>query len=87
MLYNTREKGEKERLYRVVVERNVRNSSIFLLQLIDRKPSSISRKISGSVVAVWGQLRLQIFPCSRLYLLSKSIISPKVHSFQAVVGV
>ena len=86
-----KKKGIKiKRNFKIVKLKNINNnnkgkklcdSSIFLLQLrcLLRRSSGISRNIFGIVGSVESIL-CKIFPCSSLYLFSKSIVAPQMHS-------
>ena len=67
-------------------KRKKNNSSFFLVQLscLLRMYSNISRNISGAFVVSVASVQCQIFPCSGLYLFSKSTVAPQTHSFRLI---
>ena len=45
---------------------------------------NISRNVSGAVVGSVELVQCQIFPCSGLYLFSKSKVAPQMHRFRLI---
>ena len=54
---------------------------IFLIFSKDNS-KNVSRNFSGAVVGNVGSVQCQIVPCSGLYLLSRFIGAPQMHSLQ-----
>ena len=59
---------------------------IFLKKLKSDNSKNISRNFSGAVVGSAGSVQCLTVPCSGLYLFSKSIVVPQMHSLSLTRG-
>lgn len=82
-------KGEerKDTEKRTNKKKNQRNFfNFYIKKLNNNNKYNISTNFSGATVGTVGPVQCQIFPCSGLYLFSKSAVTPQMHSLSLTAG-
>lgn len=79
--------GNKKGLYRLVMVNAKIIFSIFLLQIYYSESHSNISESPKPVVGIVGQFKLEILPCSSLYLFSKSTVSLKHTSLRLMTKI